>query len=295
MVSLSTVSKWLSTARSFIFCMERREGPCHWNSLPPELHLYILELVAQPLRTAGINRQCRALSRSDSMYRALLRQYAKHLSLAEHIPPFLAPSAQVKAVYNGMIMEVKKLGIDLKTLQVLCHYSDPFSPLFLRQIAAMCSSKEKAANLRTFCIGVLSQSYWLPFHSPIDEQLISSCEKWLNGSSLRFFHTQELKFKSELTSLPPQIKLFTQLRHLNLTGCKITLLPPEMKFLTSLTRLSLRGNPLCPENVKEICLNLPRLATINVSDTDRDLIQMFKVYFPQLELIITTTFTFEEL
>lgn len=293
MASLSIFSKLLNAAGSLVTCLGIRNDPCPWNRLPLELHFYILELVAEPLRTAGINRRCRVLSKSDAMYSILLREYQKYPALAQYIPPSSSLFAKVKTVNNCVLADAKKMGIELKPL---CQYADPFSPLFLRQVAAMCNSKERAASLRTFCVAVLLQSYLIPFHSPIDMQLISSCERWLNGSSLRFFHIQELKFKpGELTFLPPQIKLFTQLRHLNLNGCKLTRLPPEMKFLIRLTRLSLRGNPLCPENVKEICQNLPRLVTINVSDIDRDLIQMFKVYFPRLELIITTTFTFEQL
>ncbi|MBS0647648.1 MAG: leucine-rich repeat domain-containing protein [Verrucomicrobia bacterium] len=296
MVSLSDLSKLLfSSARSFVPCMGKRKDPdpCPWNKLPRELHFYILALVAQPLRTAGINRSCQALSKSAPMSYVLLSEYQKYPALVKYIPLSSTPSFKVKAVYNAVIADAKKRGIDLRHL---CQHSDPFSPLFLGQAAAMCNSKEKSASLRAFCIAVLSQSYLIPFHSPVDEQLISSCERWLDGTSLRFFYIQELKFKpGALTFLPPQIKLFTQLRHLNLNGCKLTYLPPEMKFLTCLTQLSLRGNPLCPENVKEICQNLSQLATIHVSDSDRDLIQMFKVYFPRLELIITSTFTFEEL
>lgn len=296
MVNLSDLSKLLfSAARSLAPCMGKRKDSdsCPWNRLPRELHFYIIALVAQPLRTAAINRSCQALSKSALMNSTLLSKYQKNPALAKHIPPSTSPWIQVKAVYNAVIADAKKKGIDLR---LLCLLSDPFSPLFLAQAAAMCNSKEKTASLRAFCIAVLSQSYLIPFHSTIDEQLISSCERWLDGSSLRFFYIQELKFKpGALTFLPPQIKLFTQLRHLNLNGCKLTHLPPEMKFLTCLNRLSLRENPLCLENVKEICQSLPRLATIHVSDTDRDLIQVFKVYFPRLELMITSTFTFEEL
>ena len=274
------------------------ERPNDWNSLPSlpslpgELLENILDLVGDPARTALVNQNFD--EHSQHSYKVLLGQYAGYPCLPQLLPLELQPAQKVQAIYLFILREARNGGITPQTVEPNLL---PLAP-------------ERLAKIRELTLPRLRDKFYVykaVFHQ-IDPQFCQTFNQMTMQSVIELsensLETDEELYSSRpteldlesrhLTHLPPHIGRLKALQYLNLHHNNLTVLPDEIKSLTNLATLHLNGNPLSPQNVKDICQSLPRLKTVVVDNEQPCLIEMLQTHFPQLQLRVVQILRIEE-
>ncbi len=276
----------------------------HWVELPEEIHQLILDFVGNPTLTARIDTHCRKLSLASHTYQVLLDRYERYIFIASYLKlpevvtipiPLESPTQhsylKVKALYRAIIMRAQRWKISLEAIQALKVKSGPLCPTFFLQVKELILKGEKAAFFRAVN-GLINPA--LPWPAKVEDALYIGERRMRAGFILVMPFQLNLEGLG-LTHLPPQIGLIKSMTLLNLNNNQLASLPPEMKSLTQLMNLSLRGNPLSAENVKDICMALISLNTVNIDNAQVALAEMFRKDFPQIHLIVTQIHTVAEM
>jgi hypothetical protein len=263
-----------------------------WNVLPGELLEIILNLVADPARTSLVSREFRR--QSQRSYTLLLKEYATHPSLANLLPPGGAPTQIVQRLFLLIIREAKSCGIPINTIE---RGLLPLAPQRLARIRELTLPRldDKYFFYRTVFQQINTQLAQT-FDQMARENVFELSERSL-GSRVEMLSSRPTKLNlgnHHLSYLPSLIRSLRALRELNLHHNNLTELPAEMSALTKLTTLALNRNPLSPENVRQVCLTLPKLRTVVIDNEQPALIEMFKTHFPNLQVQVIQILRVEE-
>ncbi len=263
-----------------------------WNTIPGELLEIILTLVADPARTTQVNRAFK--TQSQHSYTLLLKEYATYPSLANLLPPEGTPAQKVQKLYLIIIREAQSCGIPTHTIEPGLL---PLAPQRLAKIRELILPRldDKYFFYRTVFQQINTQLAQT-FDQMKRENVFELSERSL-GSREEMFSMRLTKLNlgnHHLTYLPSLIRSLRALRELNLHHNNLTELPAEMSALTKLTTLGLNRNPLSPENVREVCLTLPKLRTVVIDNEQSGLIQMFQRHFPHLQVQVVQILRLEQ-
>ncbi len=260
-----------------------------WDRLPKELLEKILDLVADPTRTAQVSRDFRACS--QHAYDVLLQQYDAFPLLKELFPKTPLPLHRVKRIYFFIIRTARICDLSLKTP------NSPLAPHRLNEIRQLSLPRlQDKVHFYTAVFNAFSPRLTEPFDLMSQEQIIDCSETRLDVfPSLSQSFNDELNLANlQLTHVPQKISLFYNVLRLNLDNNNLISLPPEMKYLPRLFHLSLRQNPLCAKTVEAVCKALPSLRTVLIDNEQPDLVQMFKK-FRHLNVIVTQVIYVDEI
>jgi hypothetical protein len=266
--------------------------PKDWYSLPREIIGQILDLAGDPARTALVNRNFE--EQSQHSYQVLLQQYADHPCLAELIPSELQPAQKVQQIYLLIRREARSCGINPVVIEPNLL---PLAPQRLARIRELTLPRlQDKFHVYRAVFQQLNPQFGQTFDQMTLQSVIELSERSL-GSRAELFSSRPTQLdlgNRHLTYLPAQVGCLNALNILNLHHNNLKALPSEMKFLIKLTTLALNGNPLSPENVKEVCMALPRLRTVVVDNEQPDLLEMFQTHFPNLQLHVVQILRIEE-
>jgi hypothetical protein len=262
----------------------------HRNSLPQEILEHILNFVCNPTRTALVSKHF--CNQSKHSYKVLLGQYEYCPFLNPFIPTEKQPREKVQAVYLSIIREARSCGIDPKDVEPALL---PLAQERLAEIRRLTITRlyDKFHVYRTILHALNSEFTQIEMTM---QGTIEFSEKSLKSREALYSHRPnklDLGY-CRLTYLPPLIGQLKALKNLNLHDNDLTVLPTELKALTKLTTLHLNGNPLLPENVKNVCQSLPRLKTVFIDNEQPDLIKMFQTHLPNLQLHVVRILRIEE-
>ncbi|HEY5234767.1 MAG TPA: hypothetical protein VIJ14_01205 [Rhabdochlamydiaceae bacterium] len=266
--------------------------PKDWNSLPREILENILDLVGDPARTALVNRNFQ--EQSQHSYQVLLEQSADYPCLAELIPSERQPAQKVQAIYLFIRGEARSCGIDPLVIEPNLL---PLAPQRLARIRELTLPRlQDKFHVYRAVFQRINPQFGQTFDQMTLQGVIELSEKSL-GSRAELYSSRPTQLdlgSRHLSYLPAHIGCLNALDDLNLHHNNLKALPSEMKFLIKLRTLALNGNPLSPENVKEVCLTLPRLKTVVVDNEQPDLLEMFQTHFPNLQLRVVNILRIEE-
>ncbi len=147
-------------------------------------------------------------------------------------------SARVRAVYERVIERAQQIRAPLPTLSL-----ETLDPARLAELS-------RAETLYKFFAGfapVIGLSAY-QFLSTLNGDLFmraDAIERWMSEHQVQLAQIKRLDLMYlQLTSLPPQIRFFTGLEDLNLSGNQLTSLPVEIGHCTALKWLDLNNNQL---------------------------------------------------
>jgi hypothetical protein len=263
-----------------------------WNTLPGELLEKILALVADPARTAQVNRAFN--TQSQYSYTLLLQEYTTLPSLAKLVYREGTPAQKVQKLYLVVIRDAKSCGIPINTIEPGLL---PLAPQHLARIRELTLPRldDKYFFYRTVFQQIntqLAQTF-----DQMTRKYVFEFSETSLGSRDEMFSSRPTKLNlgnHQLTYLPSLIRSLRALQELNLHHNNLTELPAEMSELTKLTTLALNRNPLSPKNVREVCLTLPKLKTVVIDNEQPDLIEMFQTHFPHLQVQVIQILRLEE-
>jgi hypothetical protein len=260
-----------------------------WNRLPKELLEKILDLVADPTRTAQVSRDFQASS--QHAYDVLLQQYDTFPLLKGLFPESSLPLHRVKRIYFFTITSARSCDLNLETT------NSPLAPHRLNEIRKLSLPRlQDKVHFYTAVFNTFSPRLTEPFDQMSQEQIIDCSETHLDvfPSLSQSFNGEMNLANLQLTHVPKKISLFSNILRLNLDNNNLISLPPEMKYLSRLFHLSLRQNPLNAETVEAVCKALPNLRTVVIDNEQPDLVKMFKK-FRHLNVIVTQVIYVDEI
>lgn len=211
--------------------MNSVQGSDPFQALPPEVSLYILNMVDEP-QTALVS----------SLWNNLAQEHIKDAFKTCNKSPILQQyAAKAKSLVNegepeGDLKRMKLLaGFVFKRAQAanINYVKQPLSIQHLEEISL-------AVEKRDLVILIEAMTHFYFSHLSLD-----MLKHWFEKNQSLLEKVTELKsFEKKLTALPKEIKYCKNLQTLDLTDNFLTTLPPEMASLTKLTHLSLNSNPL---------------------------------------------------